>query len=77
MMSKKMATVCVSGQKNRLHNKTFRKLYKSSRENFQEEIGQFLLYLQTSLNEKEKRQYWKLFESSLKRYVELNNTRNG
>jgi len=67
----KMAA-CVSAQtadKNESHCKTYLKAAPLS--SIKEQIGQLLLYMQTPLPQNEQQKYWQIFESFLRRYVDL------
>ena len=55
---------------NRL-KKSYRNCAPRSSANLKEKIGQLLLYMQTPLPQNEQQKYWQIFESFLRRYVDL------
>jgi len=68
---KQKATAVTMASKNKMHNKSYRNYAQRSRAKLKKEIGALLLYLQTPLSQSQKREYLRLFEARLRRYVDL------
>jgi len=72
MSTQNKMAACVSAQtadKNESHCKTYLKAAPLS--SIKEQIGQLLLYMQIPLPQNEQQKDWQVFESCLRRYVDL------
>lgn len=68
-MKTKKAAALTAAIRNEPHSKSYQKDKPVS--SLKEQIGQLLLYMQTPPPQNEQQKYWQIFESFLRRYVDL------
>ncbi len=68
---KEAACLQQTAQKDKQQRKSYHLTFGGSRKIIKEQIGVLLLYLQGPLPASEQRNYWRVFESVLRRHIEL------
>jgi len=71
LKTKQKAVALTTAQKNNQHSKNYHNSSAQSRVKLQENLAEILLYLQTPLNQNQRKEYWVQFESKLRQYLEL------
>lgn len=65
------AVALTTTPKNNQHSKDYRNFSPQSRVKLQENLAEILLYLQTPLKQRHREKCWHIFESKLRRFIDL------